>query len=82
MKEIELRDCTGVKEGDVVDRWLAGVICMPQVVTKVDDTFIYTGSVEDGWRFERSNGAEFDPELRLPPGVIASYIVPRVQPAT
>lgn len=70
------QDFTKVQVGDTVVRSLAGVIDMDQVVVKVDDDFIYTGFAdpENGWRFWRRTGFEYDPDLMLPPGVICSFL--------
>lgn len=56
-------DFTDVKVGDTVVRMLAGIIRMEQHVVKVDDLFIYTAHPDHGWRFERTTGLEYDPEL-------------------
>jgi hypothetical protein len=68
--------CTQVKVGDMVLRCLAGVVRMPQLVVKVDDMFIYTGDPDIGWRFERTTGFEFDPDLPTLPGTVCSYLIP------
>jgi hypothetical protein len=48
-----------LKPGDVVTRWLAGVVPMRLTVTAIDDRFIHCGD----WKFDRRNGAEVDEEL-------------------
>lgn len=72
--DIEGQDFTHVKAGDTVTRMLAGVVEMTQTVVKVDDALIYTGHPQNGWRFWRSTGFEYDPDLDLPEGTICSYL--------
>ena len=48
-----------VKVGDIVTRWLAGVIAMDLRVTEIDDKIIYCGK-EHGWWFDRATGCEID----------------------
>ena len=77
MLRLEPQDFASVKPGDLVIRWLAGEIPMVQEVTHVDDDFIYTGhwtDLDDCWRFWRTNGFEYDPDLGLPEGQICSYL--------
>lgn len=60
-----------VKVGDKLVRMLAGTIPVDVVVTIVREDVIYCGSAdgfvsgteEDGWKFNRSNGAEIDEDL-------------------
>jgi hypothetical protein len=68
------RDFSHLQAGDKVVRWLAGMVPVEQVVVKVDDVFIYTGDPDNGWRFEKSTGYEYDPDLPTPPGVIISWL--------
>lgn len=58
-----------IKKGDTVTRLLAGVVPMKLIVGKVDDTYIYCASadgivsLEEGWKFLKTNGAEVDEEI-------------------
>lgn len=71
---VEEQDLTKVRPGDTVIRWLAGIIRQEQLVVKVDDQFIWTGHSENGWRFWRTSGFEYDPDLHMPDGVICSFL--------
>jgi hypothetical protein len=60
-----------VKVGDTLTRLLGGTLPMEVVVTIVNENEIVCGSpdgfvqgtAEDGWRFNRANGAEIDDDL-------------------
>jgi hypothetical protein len=49
----------GIKPGDVVTRWLAGIVPMELIVTEISDHFIHCGSR----RFDRNTGGEIDDGL-------------------
>ena len=70
-----------IKKDDKVTRLLAGVVPMQLIVGKVDETYIYCGSMdgvvslEEGWKFLRTNGAEVDEELGWDGKVTGSFLV-------
>ncbi len=52
-----------VKEGDVVNRILAGLVPMQLKVTEVRDGLIFCGPEGVGWKFRADNGNEVDEDL-------------------
>lgn len=85
MKEIEPRDFSDVKVGDVVVRLLAGVVPMKLRVTEVTDDRILCGiSPSDNeplagepWAFDRKTGIEEDERFGwgVKYGATGSYLV-------
>ncbi len=67
-----------VQVGDTVFRSFVAGDPIRVTVTAVDDHFIYVGTVPDGWKFDRTTGAEVDGELGWGPdfGGTGSFIVP------
>ena len=62
---------TEIKVGDRATRMLGGSMPMEVIVTIVNEDHIFCGSEdgfikgteEDGWKFNRANGAEIDEDL-------------------
>jgi len=78
MKTKQIRD---VQVGDIVYRYLAGRICMPMRVTKVDAEVIYATPsnpplIDAEWEFDRKTGAEIDEHFQWgpPPKRTGSFI--------
>lgn len=78
-----MSDFTHVKPGNTVKRMLAGTVPVLLRVAKVDEQFIYCGTDDCHWKFDRKHGYEVDEELGWgvprPDGgsmVTGSYLVP------
>ena len=76
LAEVTMRDCRDIRPGDIIIRQLGGLVDMELVVTSVDDHYIYVGSRDDGYKFDRDTGAEVDEDLEWGPGygVSGSFI--------
>lgn len=66
----EARKLDGVVIGDIVVRYMGGVL-MDLTVSDVTDDLIICGD----WEFDRETGAEVDEELGWGPAGTGSYIV-------
>lgn len=68
-----MSDFSNVKVGDFVTRWFVGNP-MRMRVTDVDNKLITAGL---GWQFEKSTGAEYDPDLGWGTefGTTGSYLI-------
>ena len=63
-----------IKTGDVIERMLSFTIPMYLIVTEVNDKFIYCGTEEEEWKFERERGIEVDDDIPITVSYIAKVL--------